>query len=856
MEKIIAKSQLQGRGSRPTFILERLIQMNSLNRTGKTDFNKYGTKNDGFGLEQCTNMFVDNFLFQVIVPDYHINEKREYVHVGTITKNIYDKLHAVGFSPIKVKAVALNPIKKFTVSQWLLTQMHERDIKRETSFTTYYWQEFKISCAELKFETVLSYLRSGSYCQGRTFLKDIDVTIDLTGSFNRDELVQELCENHGFRLQGSDKHQPRTIIDNERYVGKNCLTFIERVDDFVTRAKVYNKMVQMLESKSVRSTVGQHWRSWALQEKTNLAIARDEARKRGLTRAEITFYCLEDDGPRQDRTDIPTDDQIEQALGKLIGYIPETAVYSTSHVDTWKAYCDTFCHSLIVVDKKQNRAILVYSYNEITKNISGIHVHNWDINENHCTTSLTLGENIPIDKIEVYEMDNNSNLTIRAERFFKTAKGLRNANMTTRLVSNGGLFTYTNINNERNMENRKRQNEDLVIKAGLVPHHACIPILAHTAANSSSRPHNDLVSMGPIEVVVQMPSSETERDAQMQRRVERIIQSIREFKERRKKIMEEQERCHMFKEALRNKPTKLNMIPLGTHDVWAIKEGSTRFILVLDVFGTFINCYANQAVAETIQNALTNQKRQDLEHPTFGFMSLVTKPMATLSFLGSSYTSQKNIVVHCKMIFTPDMAPHLCLATYQNTDSSQQSNAIPDNLQTIDPRCESLSHVREIELKCVPFNTYQHLPNLTTLQQNSVHMVVATAHVMHRNKARMVLKLDDGHIYQAGRDVEEKAHQLTKDCKIKIGRTKTDLSSRHKYASCIIADKDDWAALVSFTDICMLPVQSKRKEIKVKDIATIENKGIKRKFILTEDNVVYKLQKSKFADTVKVEAII
>ena len=50
--------------------------------------------------------------------------------------------------------------------------------------------------------------------------------------------------------------EDRTILDNSDQVGNNCLTYMETVDGLTTRCKIYNKMVQMLESKSVRETVG------------------------------------------------------------------------------------------------------------------------------------------------------------------------------------------------------------------------------------------------------------------------------------------------------------------------------------------------------------------------------------------------------------------------------------------------------------------------------------------------------------------------------------------------------------------------------------------------------------------------
>ena len=69
---------------------------------------------------------------------------------------------------------------------------------------------------------------------------------------------------------------------------------METVDGLTTCCEIYNKTVQVLESKSVRGTVGQHWKDWVCQVNTRLAYARDLAKDRVLTRAEVTFYCKKD----------------------------------------------------------------------------------------------------------------------------------------------------------------------------------------------------------------------------------------------------------------------------------------------------------------------------------------------------------------------------------------------------------------------------------------------------------------------------------------------------------------------------------------------------------------------------------
>ena len=105
----------------------------------------------------------------------------------------------------------------------------------------------------------------------------------------------------------------------------NCLTWMESIDGFKTKQKIYNKMVQMLETKSVRSSVGSYWKDWVCQTNTRLAEARDKAKDRGLTRVEVTFYIQDE---------IPNDEFIEDVLERIVIYVPKDMVYSTNYATT------------------------------------------------------------------------------------------------------------------------------------------------------------------------------------------------------------------------------------------------------------------------------------------------------------------------------------------------------------------------------------------------------------------------------------------------------------------------------------------------------------------------------------------
>ena len=247
-----SRRAILGRSSKSTVVLEKIAKENSLNRTGTTNFNKYGQQ-DGTGFSQCSDKFVDNFLFYVYVPDYFVTAKKTYTEVGHVNKHIRDMLDRYSLHKCKVKAVALSPLREQPSK---LDKVYGRLKAKETDETVYYVQEFKVACADNEYSDVLKFLRNDEYKIRNIFLKDIDVTMDYAGSFDKDEVIQHLTTKKGFRVQGSAKDANRTILDNTDQVGNNCLTYMETVDGLTTRCKIYNEMVQMLESKSVEKPLG------------------------------------------------------------------------------------------------------------------------------------------------------------------------------------------------------------------------------------------------------------------------------------------------------------------------------------------------------------------------------------------------------------------------------------------------------------------------------------------------------------------------------------------------------------------------------------------------------------------------
>ena len=264
MEKhiIVSKQEICGRSQKSMRMLENVVKHNALNKTGLINYNKGGVK-DGVGFQPCSDKFVDNFILHVLVADYLIH-KKSYAEVGSINRTIRAMLERNGLEKCKVKAISLSNANDIPAE--ILTKMPFRIEEKECDSTEYNFQDYKIACANVDYETVLQFLRTKEYWERGLFLKDIDVTMDYAGSFDREEVIDYMVTNHDFLCQGAVENATKTILDNSHKVGQNCLTYMETINGMSTRSKIYNKMVQMLECKGVRDTIGCHWKDWVSQE--------------------------------------------------------------------------------------------------------------------------------------------------------------------------------------------------------------------------------------------------------------------------------------------------------------------------------------------------------------------------------------------------------------------------------------------------------------------------------------------------------------------------------------------------------------------------------------------------------------
>jgi hypothetical protein len=762
-------------------VLVNLALANAENKTGYIDYNKYGIK-DNKGLMSCGPKFVDNFVLMCYVPDYHITNG-QFIDVGVMNTSIRTTLRSAGLMNCHVKAVG-NLHK--TPKPNNLNTVVRRCIEKETADTKYFKQEFKVATANLFYEDVMNYLRVGSYKTFNLFLNDVDVTMDYCGSFDTEELTDHLLINEEegrFCLQDSeDTDAECTILLNSHKVGYNCLTWIETVGGLKLRYKIYNKFVQMLESEAVRKNIGNHWQTWVEQFNTTLAEARDDGTNRGLTRTEVTFYC-------QNR--IPSDDFIDEKIRSVAGSVPNEIVFSTPYHLAWKAYCETFSHSLVIVDKvsPHQRGLVVYSVNEVTGKVSGKLVEFWDKRGDYSLANITLSENLPLDIITIENTDKDTN-----EQHRYKVTGTRYIKENTDGVPFKTRLVYKSVYEKcRTHIDEQYMADNQVKERGLHANSAIIPFLSTKKANSKSLVPLKLHLIEEFEVKG-IPTKKRKRVSQEMKssmmssppNSTRKIDRRKRFEDAKLEIVGLQRRRTNIKElytmySQKNMHVKLSDLKERSYNVTALRaikrKYGHKYKMLLERNGQHFISQSNFDIEECIHRVLPRKIQENFRNNQIIYHEY--SPVGTLTIKGCKKNARKEVIPDCAFVFTNPMKEFAGI-TETEEDDEDTSNPQTEQIATTIPI------ISEPQLR-----KYNSFPDLSDLPIGSYHTVREKG-VIHFNRAkRLVVKLEDGKLYKGGENLLQYEEQLKDGTRFYIQKYMKSRSQRGvKFAVCQIVEEE------------------------------------------------------------------
>ena len=415
-------------------MMERLAKANIANHTGDLDWNagseplgSHFTPIDCFGDGKFG--FCDNFVLMCVVPDYQVAipdadpsvpkdaRSQQYAHLGLRCKIIREIMdtHGIGYTSV-------GPARLFDTTKVPASQPNQADAVRLPSkidattvpmldpakkVNSWFKQLIIIHTPDSDMQAVINLIRSGEFAKWGLYLNDFDVTIDLRGSFNKEELIKHMLKQHGWgmaKAHSKGYFQNKTILDNSHKVGKNCLTWMVSVRvggvDFNVRLKFYLKLVQEFEKQKVRSECGQHLADWIEMTDTRLAHARDLSEDSGLARCEATIYVNDKTKPI-DTAHLALPAQganVENVCLGALRHAPPQLLKRTPHHVMIRNWAANIKHTIVVADALYNCALVVYAKNEVTDTISGTHVTNWARRSRYILQRLMMAEH-PVDLV-------------------------------------------------------------------------------------------------------------------------------------------------------------------------------------------------------------------------------------------------------------------------------------------------------------------------------------------------------------------------------------------------------------------------------------------------------------------------
>ena len=350
--------------------------------------------------------------------------------------------------------------------------------------------KFKISSPDYHIDAVTNFIKimSNTYFT----LNCVDVTRDFAGSFYKQEIKEHLMKTGDFDEQCFIVNVNHNTIIKSNSDAHTCLQYWNGTNQ---RCKMYLKMPEILQSKSIRSAVGNRWLSWVVKN-NRLGKARDASVNRGLTRIEVSYYI---------------DAILPSLISGVTQHLRSELVYSTPHSAMWNAYCDCFKHTLIISDPQfgantnhikdsksfpPGRALLVYSFNRKTKDISGKFIEKWNSISRHVIQRQTLSSNLPVDIIEVCNYRKVSSLEkphTHIQVHITRNKYLKLEDAPLYLTKDHIPFNVKSYNEE--------ENRILLTQAGMISHENCTVSLPARRHSKFSKTANHLVLLAPDEEI-------------------------------------------------------------------------------------------------------------------------------------------------------------------------------------------------------------------------------------------------------------------------------------------------------------------------------------------------------------------
>ncbi|KAG0036004.1 hypothetical protein BGZ83_003967, partial [Gryganskiella cystojenkinii] len=217
------------------------------------------------------------------------------------------------------------------------------------------------------------------------------------------------------------------IVQDRTKVGEHCLSWIMDLQSGTKlRCKVYNKLVQMLESAEVRSSFGSRMEDLVANASESMTDKLLQAKNRGYTRLEVTFY----------NSKVKSYGHYSRTLDMVKGYIKDCPTYSVSYKAYWKYMTGNISCMIGIYIPKSKTFAYCHWYNSVTGRKYGSHRSNIGRDE-----MMTLLANYSFNDRPIYLLEADSTGTnIASMTTYRRADGCRA--MTLVAGANKGLYLF------------------------------------------------------------------------------------------------------------------------------------------------------------------------------------------------------------------------------------------------------------------------------------------------------------------------------------------------------------------------------------------------------------------------------
>lgn len=187
-------------------------------------------------------------------------------------------------------------------------------------------------------------------------LHDLDISVDCANISTRN-IIKEYILANGVK--------EKDIVNDRNSVGDNCISWKKNDNastDIPLRIKVYNKFVQMLESRELRSLMGSQLHHLVANPNKDFQDHIANYRRRGMTRIEITFYTA----------DFKEEDYYTNVMSKVLKFLDNCPTYKVSFDKQWKQLSSRLTQMLAVYVPDKETFAYCHWWNSLTRRMQGM----------------------------------------------------------------------------------------------------------------------------------------------------------------------------------------------------------------------------------------------------------------------------------------------------------------------------------------------------------------------------------------------------------------------------------------------------------------------------------------------------